>query len=62
LRKIRNNKKYFKKWGTELNKDFQTEEYGMAEKHLKKMFNVLNHQESANQNNSEILSHTSLNG
>jgi hypothetical protein len=25
-----------KKWGTELNKEFSTEEYGMAEKHLKK--------------------------
>jgi hypothetical protein len=26
----------FKKWGTELNKEFSTEEYRMAEKHLKK--------------------------
>jgi hypothetical protein len=25
-----------KKWGSELNKDFSPEEYGMAEKHLKK--------------------------
>jgi hypothetical protein len=25
-----------KKWGTELNKEFSTEEYQMAEKHLKK--------------------------
>jgi hypothetical protein len=25
-----------KKWGTELNKEFSTEEYRMAEKHLKK--------------------------
>ena len=25
-----------KKWGTELNKEFSTEEYGMAGKHLKK--------------------------
>jgi hypothetical protein len=24
-----------KKWGSELNKEFSTEEYGMAEKHLK---------------------------
>jgi hypothetical protein len=38
-----------KKWGTELNKDFSTEDYQMAEKHLKKMFNILNHQENANQ-------------
>jgi hypothetical protein len=26
----------------------------MAEKHLKKMFNILNHQGNANQNNPEI--------
>jgi hypothetical protein len=26
----------FKKWGTELNKKFSTEEYRRAEKHLKK--------------------------
>jgi hypothetical protein len=51
-----------KKWGTGLNKDFLTEEYGMAEKHLKTMFNILNHQGNANQNNLEILPHTSHNG
>jgi hypothetical protein len=28
--------KLIKKWGTELNKEFSTEEYRMAEKHLKK--------------------------
>jgi hypothetical protein len=26
---------YFKKWGTELNKELSTEEYWMPEKHLK---------------------------
>jgi hypothetical protein len=31
----------------------------MAEKHLKKMFNILNHQGNENQNNPEIPSHTS---
>jgi hypothetical protein len=51
-----------KKWGTELNKEFSNKEYRMAEKHLKKMFNILNHQGNANQNNSEILPHTSQNG
>jgi hypothetical protein len=40
-----------KKWGSELNKEFSPEEYQMAEKHLKKMFNILNHQGNANQNN-----------
>jgi hypothetical protein len=43
-----------KKWGSELNKDFSPEEYHMAEKHLKKMFSILNHQGNANQNNPEI--------
>jgi hypothetical protein len=38
-----------KKWGAELNKEFSTEEYRMAEKHLKKKFNILNHQGNANQ-------------
>jgi hypothetical protein len=31
----------------------------MAEKHLKKMFSILNHQGNANQKNSEIPPHTS---
>jgi hypothetical protein len=34
----------------------------MAEKHLKKMFNILNHQGNANQNNLEFPPHTSQNG
>jgi hypothetical protein len=50
-----------KKWGTELNKEFSTEEYQMAEMHLK-MFNILNHQGNANQNNPEIPPHTSQGG
>jgi hypothetical protein len=51
-----------KKWGTELNKELSTEEYRRAEKHLKKMFNILNHQGNANQNYPEIPPHTSQNG
>ena len=51
-----------KKWGTELNKEFSTEEYVMAEKHLKKMFNILNHQGNASQNNPKVPPHTSQNG
>jgi hypothetical protein len=31
----------------------------MAEKHLKKMFNILNHQGNANQNNCDSTSHQS---
>jgi hypothetical protein len=44
--KISNNP--VKKQGTRLNKEFSTEEYRMAEKHLKKMVNILNHQGNAN--------------
>jgi hypothetical protein len=51
-----------KKWGSELNKEFSPEEYGMDEKHQKKMFSILNHQGNANQNNPEIPPHTSQNG
>ena len=36
----RNSNNPFKKWGTELNKEFSTEEYRMAEKHLKQKKNV----------------------
>jgi hypothetical protein len=43
------------------NKEFSTEEYQKAEKHLKKMFNILNYQGNTNQNNPEIPSHTSQN-
>jgi hypothetical protein len=32
-----------KKWGSDLNKEFSPEENRMAEKHLKNMFNILNH-------------------
>jgi hypothetical protein len=56
------NQNPIKKWTTELNKKFSTEKYRMAEKHLKKMFNILNHQGNANKNNSEIPPHTSQNG
>jgi hypothetical protein len=50
-----------KKWGRELNKEFSSEEYQMAEKHLK-MFNILNHQGHANQNKPKFPPHTSQNG
>ena len=38
------------------------EESKMAERHLKKTLNILIHQRSANQNNSEILPYTCKNG
>jgi hypothetical protein len=37
-------------------------DWGMAEKHLKKKFDILNHQGNANPNNLEIPPHTSQNG
>jgi hypothetical protein len=57
----RNSNNPIKKWGTELNKEFSTNKYRMAEKHLKIMFNILNDQGNANQNNPEIPPHTSQN-
>ena len=57
----RNSNNPIQKWGTELDKESPGEEYGMAEKHLKKMFSILNHQGNANHNNPGILPHTSQN-
>jgi hypothetical protein len=51
-----------KKWGIELNKKISTEENRMTEKHLKKLFNIFNHQGITNQNNPDFLLHTSQNG
>jgi hypothetical protein len=39
---------FIKKWSSKLNKEFSPEDYRMAEKHLKKMFDILNHQGNAN--------------
>ena len=61
--KILNNP--IKKWGTELNRDFSTEEFQMIlkdQKILKDMFNFFSYQRSENQNNSEIPSYTCQNG
>ena len=57
----KNSNNPIKKWGTELNKEFSTEEYQSREA-PEKMFNILNHQGNANQNNPEIPPHTSQNG
>jgi hypothetical protein len=55
----KNSNNSIKNWGTDLSKEFSTEEYQRSEKHLKKMF--LNHQGNANQNNPEIPPHISQN-
>jgi hypothetical protein len=44
-----------KKWGSELNTEFSSEEYRMAKKHLEKMFSILIHQGNANKNDPEVL-------
>jgi hypothetical protein len=50
------------KWGSELNKEFSPEEYRNGREAPEKMFNILNQQGNANQNNPEIPPHTSQNG
>jgi hypothetical protein len=46
------------KWANELNREF-LKGVQMANKHIKKMFNVLSDKGNANQNITEILSHSS---
>jgi hypothetical protein len=58
----RNSNNPIEKWGTELNKEFSTEEYQRAERQLKKMLKIFNHRGNANQNHLEIPPHTSQNG
>jgi hypothetical protein len=51
-----------KKWGTELSREFSTEENSNGQEAPKEMFNILSHQGNANQNDSEIPPYTSQNG
>ena len=51
-----------KKWAKELNMYFSKENIQMASKHILKMFNVTHYQRNANQNHSEVPSHTGQNG
>ena len=50
-----------KRWGSELNKEFSPRNTERLRNTPEKMFNILNHQRNANQNNPEIPSHTSQN-
>ena len=52
----------FKKWRTEINREFSNEETQMAKKIPKEMFNILSLQGNTNQNDPEIPPHTTQNG
>jgi hypothetical protein len=51
-----------KKWGTELNKEFSTGEYQMAEKHIKKNVQHTSSSGKCKSKQPEISPHTSQNG
>ena len=59
---LQNIQRTHKKLSADLNRELSTEEYKMAERHLRKCSTSFSHQRNANQNNSEISSYTCKNG